>query len=86
MDKEELVNSIKIEFENLERLAKEMKDLLAKIGGEPNYIEIRASSSILHDFYTGIEKIFERIALSVDKKFPKGDKWHIDLLTQMSKP
>lgn len=47
---------------------------------------MRAAGSILHDFYCGVEKIFERIAVVVDKNLPKGDNWHVDLLAQMSKP
>jgi len=85
MSKKELTESIKIEIENLERLNKEMKDLLAKIGQEPTFVEIRASGSILHDFYSGVEKIFERVAIFMDKNLPKGENWHIELLSQMAK-
>jgi hypothetical protein len=86
MSKKELIDDIKIEMENLERLNKEMKDLLSKIEKEPTFVEIRAAASILHDFYCGAEKIFERIAISVDKNLPKGENWHIELLSQMAKP
>jgi hypothetical protein len=50
-----------------------MNLLLAKISNKPDFIEVRASGSILHDFYCGVEKIFERIALSVDMNLPKGE-------------
>jgi len=86
MNKKELTDDIKVEMRNLERLNKEMKDLLAKIKKEPTFVEIRAAASILHDFYSGAEKIFERIALSIDKNLPKGENWHIELLLQMTKP
>lgn len=86
MDKKELTDDIKIELENLERLNIEMKNLLVKIGEEPTFIEVRAAASILHDFYSGIEKIFERIALSIDKHIPESENWHIELLSQMAKP
>jgi len=81
-----LVDSIKIEIENLERLNNEMNELLKKIDKEPGFIEVRAAGSIIHDFYCGIEKIFERIALSIDKKLPEGENWHSELLSQMAKP
>ena len=85
MDKKEFIYEIKEEIENLERLEKEMKFLIADIGEEPTFKEIRISSSILHDFYSGVEKIFKKIALVVDNNLPGGETWHIDLLTQMAK-
>ena len=36
--------------------------------------------------YCGIEKIFERIAVSIDNDLPGGENWHIDLLHQMEEP
>ncbi|MBI5199256.1 MAG: hypothetical protein HZA09_04480 [Nitrospirae bacterium] len=56
----ELKDQISIEVENLDRLMAEMKELLSKTNKEKNFMEIRAAGSILHDFYSGIEKIFER--------------------------
>ena len=86
MNKEKLKEEIRIERENIERLNKEMKDLLAEIGEEPSYVEIRAAASILHDFYFSIERIFKKIALLIDKNLPSGENWHIELLSQMTKP
>jgi len=45
----------------------------------------RAAGSILHDFYTGIEKIFQEIAKRLDGGLPKGERWHIELLESMAK-
>lgn len=38
----------------------------------------------LHDFYSGLERIFRHIATDVDRSFPLGADWHRDLLRQMS--
>ncbi len=38
----------------------------------------------LHSFYTGLEKIFELIAVNVDGTKPEGQSWHRELLKQMS--
>jgi len=46
----------------------------------------RAAGSILHDFYTGIEKIFCNIANKIDKGLPEGENWHIELLKNMAEP
>ena len=37
----------------------------------------------LHDFYTGLERIFAQIAAVVDNNMPSGRDWHRDLLNQM---
>lgn len=86
MPEEAFREDIKIELENLERLTEEMKQLLSGIGDTPSFIEIRAAGSIIHDFYCGTEKIFERIALHIDKSLPQGENWHTELLLQMAKP
>ncbi len=38
----------------------------------------------LHGWYTGLETIFERIARELDGTVPEGERWHRDLLSQMS--
>ena len=38
----------------------------------------------LHDFYSGLERIFEQIASSVDRTVPSARDWHRDLLRQMA--
>lgn len=38
----------------------------------------------LHGFYSGLERIFENIARTIDSSLPDGDQWHHDLLRQMS--
>ena len=38
----------------------------------------------LHDFYTGLELIFSKIATVVDGNMPAGREWHRDLLIQMN--
>jgi len=86
MNKEKLKEEVKIEIENLERLNKEMKDLLAKTEKELSFIEVRAAASILHDFYSSVERIFKNIALLIDKNLPSSENWHIELLSQMAKP
>jgi hypothetical protein len=38
----------------------------------------------LHDFYSGLERVFRHIAADVDQSLPTGQEWHRDLLRQMS--
>lgn len=85
MDKK-LEVAIKFELENIGRLVNEAKELQERIDDAPDPIETRASGSILHDFYCGVEKIFERIAVNIDKNLPAGENWHADILVQMANP
>lgn len=64
MDKQDLKSDIEIQLDNLDRLAKEMNELISKIDKNSDFVETRAAASILHDFYSGVEKIFKRIAVS----------------------
>jgi hypothetical protein len=38
----------------------------------------------LHGFYSGVERIFEDIARTVDASVPFSPEWHLDLLLQMA--
>lgn len=85
MDRE-LKKDIEVELKNLERLVSEMKEIVNKVKNEPDFITTRAAASIIHDFYCGVEKIFERIAVNIDGSMPKGEDWHTKLLLQMTQP
>lgn len=51
---------------------------------EPPVLELRGIGAILHDFYTGIEHIFETIAPELNGGLPAGESWHRELLTNMT--
>lgn len=51
---------------------------------EPPVLELRGMGAILHDFYTGIEHIFETIAPELNGGLPAGEAWHRELLTNMT--
>ncbi len=73
--------SVRDEINKLKLLDKEKNGLLRRRSS--NYV-VRAGGSILHDFYTGVEKIFESIAKEVDNRLPLGEEWHSELLHQMT--
>lgn len=77
------------------RLAREMEselELLKKLRSE--FAEVpdsfkpslrnRIIGSLLHDFYSGLERIFKRIAVELNGGVPKTETWHRDLLVEMS--
>jgi len=77
-----LKTEIEKELRDLERLRDEMSEVLKH--PDPSFLETRAAGSILHDFYSGIEKIFRRIAAKIDRDIPSDEDWHTELLIRMS--
>lgn len=77
------------------RLAAELRDELAAVrlvvgegaqalqgaaSSPPKTLEIRGMAGILHDYYTGVERIFERVANELEGGTPSGPSTHRDLL------
>ena len=67
------------ELASLERLAAE---LAGAPSGSDTY-SLRARGSILHDFYSGVERIFVRIAGELNGGVPQAERWHQELLGDM---
>ncbi len=67
------------ELKELRRLLEEAALVEKK---KQSKINIRAGASILHDFYTGAERIFQMIASNIDERVPSGMSWHTELLNQ----
>jgi hypothetical protein len=74
---------IRKELHQLEKLQDELNTLTKLKEQKLKSIKLRAYASILHDFYSGIEKIFISIAREVDQMVPKSEGWHRELLEQM---
>jgi len=73
-----LKKNINKELQEIERLKVE-KDNQSFDSAHP-----RVLASILHDFYTGIERIFLRITKEIDGELPQGEGWHKEMLINMS--
>ncbi|HEX6972548.1 MAG TPA: hypothetical protein VF234_10040 [Limnochordia bacterium] len=52
----------------------------------PERATLRALGSVLHDFYTVVEDIFESIAADLDGGVPTSSDWHKRLLRSMAEP
>ena len=81
---EVLIRRLKAEIESelagLEALGSEWS-------GAPRHEDtysLRARGSILHDFYTGIERIFVRIAAELNGGVPQSEQWHRELIQNMA--
>ena len=78
-----LKNEVLHELGQLEALQGEL-DLIARADFDVTSAKTRALASILHDFYTGCEHIFERIAEEFEGGLPSGPNWHRWLLQGMT--
>ena len=84
--------------ERLLRLAARIRDELAELDRVADRVAVGWSRALrnaddyyldgvalnLHGFYSGLERIFELIATTIDAAKPKGENWHQVLLRQMS--
>ena len=74
------------EVKQIETLARECREVVQDLDETPSLLEVRGTGSILHDFYSGVERILERIATELDGGVPTGRDWHAQLLARMSEP
>jgi hypothetical protein len=81
-----LLDRIQLGRSEIARLLLEFDPLIEK-GNERelDVIETAAIASMLHSFYTEIEKIIKMLAQEVDQHVPEGEFWHRDLLEQMTR-
>jgi hypothetical protein len=75
-----VAQEIDVELRSIERLADELQS--APTGDDT--FALRARASILHDFYTGVERVFVRLAEEINGGVPRGEHWHRQLLTDMA--
>jgi predicted nucleotidyltransferase len=83
---EALTLEIEDELKNLERVVERLTKFLGRVKGEPDEMQVEGAAKHLHDFYNGIERIFERIAVRIDEDLPPGYNWHTLLLQRMRQP
>ncbi len=79
-----LQSEIDREIKKLKGLVQEKNSIVENLDSPPDSVVVRALASITHDFYTGIEQIFESIALEMEGNLPEGDQWHRRLLARIA--
>ncbi|NJR40760.1 MAG: nucleotidyltransferase domain-containing protein [Leptolyngbyaceae cyanobacterium CSU_1_4] len=72
------------EMAALERLIKVLNTLLDQADTIPDIALIPALASYITDFYTGCERISERVAIALEGGIPEGSNWHEQLLRQVA--
>ena len=76
---------IRQELEELEKIVAraERASASAKKRPEDQDLYLDAAALNLHDFYTGLERIFRHIAGQIDRSVPDGPEWHRELMKQL---
>ena len=76
---------ISSELSNLDAIIPEWDAYSLKINEkEISQADLRVVGSMLHDFYTCIERVFSKIAVEIDGELPSGSAWHSALLDRMN--
>jgi hypothetical protein len=80
-----VIGRITQDVENLNRVIARAETGMEKAGQDPASADLflDAVALNLHDFYSGLERIFQFIAAHIDQHVPSGVNWHRDLLHQM---
>ena len=72
------------EIEEIDALLTRSSPLLeTPVDAEPSFERLAALATVLNSFYTGLERIFERITSKFDSRQSEGQRWHIELLNQV---
>ncbi len=80
-----LAGELSDHLQELEIICQHGKQWLDALSGKnPGILDLRSLGSILHDFYTAIEDIFELIAGDVNGNLPQDSRWHKRLLHLMT--
>jgi predicted nucleotidyltransferase len=88
MNRKKLTQRINDELMKIEDTLTRIRRGLEKLKVVPDDVTEFIENTIATDLaaiYSGIERIFERIANEVDGHLPRGSRWHKNLLEQMTK-
>ncbi len=75
---------IRDELEEIERVVSHVNRDCQKFVTSGDDAYLKAVAYDLHGFYTGLERIFQSVADTIDDHIPVGHNWHKELLNQMA--
>ena len=81
-----LISKIENELDELDKVVEKISSGWEIIENTYNEFILDSIALNLHDYYAGLERIFELIASEIDDNVPRGESWHQDLLNQMKIP
>ena len=77
---------IEDEMKSIENTISTINKVFEQMEGVSDIIIAPALASYIADFYSGCEKISERVAVYLDGGLPRGKDWHLELLKQVAEP
>jgi predicted nucleotidyltransferase len=81
-----LKSRLEDEMTALDRNVQKLREILAQAETIPEIALTPALASYIADFYTGCERLSERVAVALDGGLPTGENWHEMLLRQVADP
>jgi len=80
-----LAERLRAELQPLEKVVARAEGAMTRAQQSPQDQDyfISAAALDLHNFYASTERLFELIAVEIDKSQPTTGRWHRDLLAQM---
>lgn len=78
-----LISRIENELDELDKVVEKINSGWERIENTYDELILDSIALNLHDYYAGLERIFELIAIEIDDNVPRGESWHQDLLNQM---
>jgi hypothetical protein len=80
-----IARDLRDELSAIDRSIADMAEARASVseGEAPSRIALWACGGTLHAFYTGIERVLQIVAETIDGGLPAGSDWHRRLLRQM---
>ncbi len=79
-----LLGRIENETEEINKVVERVGKAWERFQNDNDNIFLDSVALNLHDYYSGLERIFEMIANEVDGSLPEGSAWHKELLKQMT--
>lgn len=80
-----LIAEINDEIQSLGRIHERVQRAQARFAATPpDEFELGGVATTLHDFYSGAENVFKRVAAELNGGLPAGHDWHVQLLRDMS--
>ncbi len=79
-----LAKRIRTEFADLEQVVSRCEEALKRSKSSSDDLYLDSVALNLQGFYSGVERLLQLIATTIDGNLPQGAEWHKELLEQMS--
>ena len=87
MNADDLIEEVRDELHNVERVVGELQSLTADVEGRhPTLREKMAAGGFLSSFYMGVENVLKRICKFREVPLPQSARWHIALFERFCPP